>query len=109
MQVIPTTGQEIASKLGWPQYYSSEDLYRPLVSVRFGTYYLSEQLERFDGDLFATLSAYNAGAGNTFIWKGLVPDDPDLFLEIIRLEQPQRYIQAIYEIYDIYRNLYASP
>jgi soluble lytic murein transglycosylase len=109
MQVIPPTGQEIANKLGWPPTYSSEDLYRPLVSVRFGTYYLSEQRERFDGDLFATLSAYNAGAGNTFVWKALVPDDTDLFLEIIRFDQPQRYIQSIYEIYDIYRNLYTSP
>ena len=109
MQVIPSTGQDIANKLGWPPNYSSADLYRPLVSVRFGMDYLSEQRERFEGDLFATLSAYNAGPGNTFIWKDLAPDDPDLFLEIVRLDQPQRYIRTIYEIYDIYRNLYTIP
>ncbi len=109
MQVIPSTGQDIANKLGWPPDYSSEDLYRPIVSVRFGMDYLADQRERFDGDLFATLSAYNAGPGNTFIWEALAPNDPDLFLEIIRLEQPQRYIRTIYEIYDIYCNLYSSP
>jgi soluble lytic murein transglycosylase len=109
MQVIPATGQDIANKLGWPPNYSSDDLYRPLVSVQFGADYLAEQRERFEGDLFATLSAYNAGPGNTFIWEGLAPDDPDLFLEIIRLAQPQQYIRGIYEIYDIYRNLYRSP
>ena len=79
------------------------------MSVRFGTYYLSEQRETFDGDMFAMLSAYNAGPYNTSLWKELAPDDADLFLEIIRLEQPQRYIRTIYEIYDIYRNLYTSP
>ena len=109
MQVWPPTGQDIANKLGWPPNYTSEDLYRPVVSVRFGMDYLADQRERFEGDLFATLSAYNAGPGNTLIWKALAPDDPDLFLEIIRLEQPQRYIRTIYEIYDIYRNLYATP
>lgn len=109
MQVIPSTGQDIATKLGWPPNYSSEDLYRPLISVRFGTDYLAEQRERFGGDLFATLSAYNAGPGNTIIWKELSPDDPDLFLEIIRFRQPQLYIRTIYEVYDIYCNLYGTP
>src|SRR6185503_6221131 len=40
MQVIPETGAEIANKLNWPFEYSREDLNRPIVSVRFGTYYL---------------------------------------------------------------------
>jgi soluble lytic murein transglycosylase len=109
MQVIPSTGQDIATKLGWPPNYSSEDLYRPLISVRFGTDYLAEQRGRFDGDLFATLSAYNAGPGNTVIWKELSPNDPDLYLEIIRFNQPQLYIRTIYEIFDIYCNLYGTP
>jgi soluble lytic murein transglycosylase len=109
MQVIPSTGQGIYAQLGWPPGYTAEDLYRPVVSVRFGTTYLAEQRDRFDGDLFATLSAYNAGPTNTLIWKDLSPDDPDLFLEIIGLNQPQLYIRMIYEIYDIYCNLYGTP
>ncbi len=109
MQVIPSTGQSIADQLGWPTGYSSDDLYRPLVSVRFGTYYLAQQRDRFDGDLFAALAAYNAGPGNSAIWKDLAPDDPDLFLEVIRLDQTHRYLTTIYEIFDIYRNLYTQP
>ena len=108
MQVIPSTGQEIAQKIGWPPEYVSEDLYRPLVSVRFGTNYLAEQRDRFDGDLFATLSAYNAGPGNTIAWKELAPNDPDLFLEILRLDQPQTYIRSIYEFYALYQLFYAD-
>jgi soluble lytic murein transglycosylase len=109
MQVWPPTGQDIWNKLGWPPDYTSDDLYRPVVSIRFGMDYLADQRERFEGDFFAMLSAYNAGPGNTYIWKALAPDDPDLFLEVIRLEQPQRYIRTIYEIYDIYTNLYSTP
>ncbi len=108
MQVIPSTGEGIARALGWPPEYHQDDLYRPVVSVRFGTYYLAAQRDRFDGDLFAALAAYNAGPRNALIWKELAPDDPDLFLEVIRLTQPHRYIRTIYEVYNIYQRLYVS-
>jgi len=108
MQVIPSTGESIAAQLGWPPDYTSADLHRPIVSVRFGTYYLATQRDRFEGDLFASLAAYNAGPGNAQIWKDLAPSDPDLFLEVIRLDQPQLYIRVIFEVYEIYRNLYSS-
>ncbi|MCJ7513421.1 MAG: transglycosylase SLT domain-containing protein [Anaerolineales bacterium] len=107
-QVIPSTGQNIADQLGWPPDYTPDDLYRPLVSVRFGLYYLSRQLLRYEGDPYAALAAYNAGPGNADIWKELAPEDPDLFLEIVRLTQPQEYIRSIQEVYAIYHRLYAG-
>ena len=108
MQVIPGTGQSIADQLGWPPDYETADLYRPIVSVRFGTHYLSAQEDRFDGDLFAALAAYNGGPGNAIAWKELAPDDPDLFLEVIRFAETHRYIQVIYEVFEIYKSLYAD-
>ena len=108
MQVIPGTGAELAAQLGWPPGYSDQDLYRPVVSVRFGVEYLRKQRELFEGDLYATLAAYNAGPGNALIWKELAPDDPDLFLEVIRLDQPHQYITTIYEVFCRYRDLYTT-
>lgn len=108
MQVIPSTGAEIAGQLGWPEGYTENDLYRVVVSARFGAYYLSRQRDLFEGDLFKALSAYNAGPGNTAVWDAIAPEDPDLFLEVIRLEQPHHYIRTIYEVFTIYRDLYAS-
>jgi len=108
MQVIPPTGEQLARELGWPPGYTDKDLYRPIVSVRFGTAYLLEQRQRFDGDLVAALAAYNAGPGNALIWKEMAPNDPDLFLEVIRLDQPHLYITTIYEVFCHYRDLYAS-
>lgn len=109
MQVIPSTGQGIANALGWPPDYTTSDLYRPVVSVRFGAYYLAQQRDRFAGDLYTALAGYNAGPGNAEIWKALAPDDPDLFLEVIRLQEPHLYIRRIYEIFAIYRRLYVRP
>jgi soluble lytic murein transglycosylase len=106
MQIIPSTGEYLAEQVGWPPDFTTEDLYRPVVSVTLGTDYLSNQRDYFDGDLYAALAAYNAGPGNAAIWKGLAEDDPDLFLEVIRFEETRRYIRGIYEIFAIYRRLY---
>jgi hypothetical protein len=38
-----------------------------------------------------------------------VPDDPDLYVEIVRIEQPQLYVRSIYEVYRIYQDLYVEP
>lgn len=106
MQIIPSTGQEQANRLGWPPDYTSEDLYRPVVSVGLGTDYLKRQLNYLGGDIFAALAAYNGGPGNSSAWKALAPDDPDLFLEVIRFEETRTYIRSIYEVFNIYRIIY---
>lgn len=106
MQIIPTTGEEIAANLGWPPDFTSEDLYRPVINIPLGSDYLNRQRGFLDGDMYATLAAYNGGPGNAAAWKALVPPDLDLFLEVIRFEETRNYIKGIYEIFNIYRNLY---
>jgi soluble lytic murein transglycosylase len=106
MQIIPSTGEEIANQMGWPPNYSNLDLYRPYVNVRLGANYLDRQRDSFGGDLYQALAAYNGGAGNTLKWVPLANDDPDLFVEVIRFSETRNYIRYIYEIFDIYRDLY---
>jgi len=106
MQIIPATGEEVASRLGWPDGFTAEDLYRPIVSLTLGADYLATWQDYFDGDLYAALAAYNGGPGNAIAWKKLAPTDPDLFLEVIRFEETRNYLRGIYEIFSIYRRLY---
>ena len=110
MQIIRSTGDQLAAELNWPENYTIADLNRPYVSLVFGTAYLRKQRNYFNGDLFAMLAAYNGGPGNTIAWKDLTPfDDPDLFLEIVRIEETRNYIRLINEIHYIYRWLYGEP
>jgi soluble lytic murein transglycosylase len=107
MQVIPTTGTYIAAKLNWPDY-QNEDLYRPYVSIAFGTYYIAEQLATFDGHVYAALAAYNGGPANAAQWLESSGGDPDLFLEAVDFAQTRDYIRYIYQQYAIYRALYGN-
>ena len=106
MQIMPATGESVAANAQWPSGFTIDDLYRPIVSINLGADYLDAQRDYFDGDLFAALSAYNAGPGNTLVWLELADGDPDLFLEIIRFPETQDYIRGIYEVFTIYRELY---
>jgi soluble lytic murein transglycosylase len=107
MQIIPDTGQEIATALNWPDY-TRTDLYKPYVSIKFGTYYLARQRTALDGDLYAALAAYNGGPGNSARWKAASGDDPDVFYETISLGETRLYIRRISEYYEVYQKLYAA-
>jgi soluble lytic murein transglycosylase len=107
-QVIPDTGAYIAQRLNWPDYVN-EDLYRPYVGIAFGAYYLNQQLDAFDGDVAAALSAYNGGPGNAARWYALAGGDIDLYLETVDFSETRQYIERIYAGQAIYRHLYGQP
>ena len=108
MQVIPSTGEQVAELAGWPPDFTPDDLYRPLVSIRLGADYLAMQRNAFDGDMYAALAAYNAGPGNASYWMGLAKGDPDLFLEVISFAETRNHIRSVYELFTIYSNLYST-
>ena len=106
-QVIPDTGIYIAQKLGWPNY-SNDDLYRPIVGLTFGAYYLDEQLDRFDRNEYAALAAYNAGPGNAQRWFDASEGDYDIFLEEVNFGETRLYIRRIFVGHVIYSELYGE-
>ena len=108
MQITPGTGQFIVDNLGWPPNYTQADLYRPMVNIGLGTSFLMDQRLRFNGDLTTALAAYNAGPDAAAIWRDLSGPDTDLFVEVIRFDETRIYIRSIYEIYAMYRSLYAT-
>ncbi|MCS6847457.1 MAG: transglycosylase SLT domain-containing protein [Anaerolineae bacterium] len=107
MQVIPSTGREIYNDLNWPPNYTTADLQKPYVSVRFGSHYLAKQRRFFDGDLYAAIAAYNGGPGNALRWKERSAGDPDVFFMAITFDETQRYVRALAANYAIYHRLYA--
>lgn len=109
MQITQDTGDYIAANFGWPVDYTSSDLDRPYINVRLGAHYLKLWIDKYDGDIVSALTSYNAGDGNTIIWKELAGDDVDLMVELIRFEETRNYICYIAENYTIYKSLYTHP
>jgi len=120
MQIIPSTGQSIANSLGWPGYDTS-DLYRPYISVKFGSWYLARQRDTFDGLIYPALAAYNGGPGNAQRWleqtmagctpaagPDACPFDYDVYVELINLYETRLYIRQIYKHYSVYQHLYSG-
>ena len=108
MQIIPATGGQIASDLRWPNY-NVRDLYRPVVSVKFGVYYLRRYgLDYLDGDVIAAWAAYNGGPGNARHWKDAANGDVDLFVENISLAETRLYIERLRENLAMYQKLYGQ-
>ena len=105
-QVVPSTGQGIASALGRVPF-NSDDLFRPQVSIEFGVFYLGRQLSQYDGRVYPALAAYNAGGGNANQWLAEFGiEDPDVFAEQIPFAETSYYVQIVYENYQHYRRLY---
>jgi len=105
-QVMPETGQGIAQNLGVSDF-TLDDLYRPVVSVRFGSYYLSRRLADMEGSVQGALAAYNGGLGNAQRWAGgSRVADPDRFTEQIDFGETRGYVRAVYGFWGAYQELY---
>lgn len=106
-QVMPETGQGIAQNLGVSDF-TLDDLYRPAVSVRFGSYYLGQRLADMEGSVQGALAAYNGGLGNAQRWAGgSRVADPDRFTEQIDFGETRGYVRAVYGFWGAYQELYA--
>ncbi|MEN9934780.1 MAG: hypothetical protein RLZZ387_1359 [Chloroflexota bacterium] len=105
-QVMPATAQGIAQELGI-EGFNIDQLYRPEVSVRFGAYYLSQQIDNMGGSLPGALAAYNGGLGNAWRWAGgETVTDPDLFAERIDFAETRGYVKLVYGFHSAYRGIY---
>ncbi len=100
MQITPATADTIETLSGG-ETFVYEDLADPELNIRYGTYYLSHLLEKYDGDIFAVLAAYNAGEGNADRWGGA-----ELRLDDISFPETRSYVEQVLETRDRYREKY---
>lgn len=103
LQVIPDTGRWVANRIG-DRNFTPADLYRPLTSLAYGTYYLDYCLDEFKDNPYMAIAAYNGGPGNARRWAS---EDPDLFVERITFSETRSYIELIYTHYQAYIRAYS--
>jgi len=99
MQITPATGEWIAERLGVTDFVVG-DLSDAETSLRFGTWYLRNLLDRFDAVLDDALMAYNAGPNRLERWRSA---EGEPFLETVT------YLERVLRYRDGYRRWYGSP
>ena len=102
MQITPEAANEI-ERLSGGTSFRVDDLSDPEINIRYGTFFLRELLDRFDGDVAAALAAYNAGPSNAEEWGG-----SELTVSEIPFPETRAYVEEVLEKRDSYRGEYAQ-
>lgn len=100
MQVTPGTANDI-ERLSGGTTFEVTDLSDPQINISYGTYYLGELLQRYDGDPVAALAAYNAGPGNADSWGG-----SGMSVDDIPIAETRGYVVQVLEKQRDYRDTY---
>jgi peptidoglycan lytic transglycosylase len=101
MQITPATANEIEKQSGGTTF-KLVDLSDPDINIRYGTFYLRELLDRYDGNEVAALAAYNAGPTQVEDWGGSA-----LTLNDISLDETRSYVIEVLDRRRAYRHEYA--
>jgi soluble lytic murein transglycosylase len=102
MQITPGTANEI-ERLSGGTTFKVNDLSDPEINIRYGTFYLRELLNRYNGNEVAALAAYNAGPTQADRWGGA-----SLTTEEIPLEETRGYVAEVLDKQRAYREEYAK-
>lgn len=107
MQLLPSTAEWIASRLG--ETYVEGSLFDPETNLRYGCWYLGFLMQRYDGDMRLSSSAYHAGQGNVDKWLQNPEYSPDgRTLTVIPYDTTSTYVQRVLKYYEKYAELYAA-
>jgi soluble lytic murein transglycosylase len=101
MQVTPATAQDIERRSGGTTFKVS-DLSDPQINISYGTFYLRELLDRYEGNEVAALAAYNAGPGMADEWGG-----SDMSLLDVPTAETRGYVAEVLDKQRDYRDKYA--
>ena len=82
-----------------------EDLYQPEVSIRFGTYYISRCLDRYNGSVDTARAAYHSGWGT--VDKLLQEQGSDVLTDF-PYKQMSNYVYKINKAYISYQEIYEN-
>ncbi len=91
MQILPSTAKSTSKKKSAPL-----NLLNPIDNIAAGSRYLSQQIQKFDGNEVPTLAAYNAGPTVATRWKArYAAASPLLYADLIPYPETRAYVSGI--------------
>ena len=111
MQITEVTFDWIKTKIAPTEALTFDDLYDPETNIRFGTYFVSYCLKRYDNHLATAAAAYHNGVGavDTLLAEAQYSSD-GITLDRYPYPQMRQYVKKITESYQRYSEIYqATP
>lgn len=111
MQIIPSTGKILAKQLEIKPF-KKKKMYNADLNIKMGTYYLSNLINRFDGNVALALAGYNGGPVRVRKWinewySGDIANlDIDDFVQRIPIRETRYYVQKVLGSYYEYKRIY---
>lgn len=104
MQLMPGTATQLSRQMGIadPGPYGILD---PALNIRFGSTYVDDMLNRYQGNRLAATASYNAGPGRVDRWLANSNGEFDLFVESIPFRETRNYVQAVLAYRVIFESL----
>ncbi|MCX7097927.1 MAG: transglycosylase SLT domain-containing protein [Methylococcales bacterium] len=103
MQLMPATGQQMASALNEP-WQSDSLLFDPDLNIKYGSFYYKQLLARFDGHVALAAAAYNAGPYRVDKWLPVAKAMPaDVWIETIPYKETRKYVSSVLSYAIIYQ------
>ena len=109
MQLLDSTAEEMAVDMG--EIPSTNlDLFDSKINIYVGTKYFRTLIDRYDGNIYLAICAYNAGLGNVDKWKlsKEIYSDSKVNISNIPFEETKEYLVNIINYYNKYVNLYSA-
>lgn len=109
MQMTEDTFAWIKSKIAKDEQLDFNSLYEPETSIRFGVYFISISLEKYDNDVSTAAAAYHSGWGT--VDKLLTQEENSKdgkTLYHFPYNQMNYYVHKINKNYDKYKELYSE-
>jgi soluble lytic murein transglycosylase len=108
MQVVPSTGRELARHLRIRRF-SSRELLTPNRNLQLGTLYFRNLLDSLNDQEAEALAAFNAGKSRVDRWSTWGPyREQAEFIETIPFIETRNYVEIVLRNADVYRRLYES-
>jgi len=100
LQIMPETGRRIAG---------DANLLDPDTNVEIGAKYLTQLIEKANGNIHLALAGYNAGPHKVSAWTRRYPsEDPILFIDLIPYRETREYVASVLRNYYWYRRIHQN-
>ncbi|REE78877.1 soluble lytic murein transglycosylase [Paenibacillus taihuensis] len=107
MQLMPDTAKWIIERGGFTNVTLESISNRADVGIEIGAWYLNSLYNQFDGNMYTTIAAYNAGPGTVNRWlKGGTWDGQLDTIDQVPYGETRHYIQRVIYYYNKYKDLY---